>query len=137
MDHSDREQQLNKAIERIEETVQIAKRAGDHIAEICVSDLHVILEGIKDDGCGLRWKKEKPTAPGWYWYRNDAYDEPQIVELLIVHGRRCVSFSGSDITHWIDDPGFPLAERLMAGEWAGPIPLPSPLDSQEAKHAPS
>lgn len=48
----------------------------------------------------LRWKKEQPTEPGWYWFRN--LSKPQIVHLNSVKNRK----------------------PHPADEWAGPIQEP-------------
>lgn len=48
----------------------------------------------------LRWTKETPTDPGWYWFRN--LSKPQIVYLHSVKNRK----------------------PHPADEWAGPIQEP-------------
>lgn len=48
----------------------------------------------------LRWTKEPPTEPGWYWFRN--LSKPQIVHLNGVKNRK----------------------PHPADEWAGPIQEP-------------
>ena len=48
----------------------------------------------------LRWTKEPPTEPGWYWFRN--LSKPQIVHLNGVKDRK----------------------PHPADEWAGPIQEP-------------
>ena len=50
--------------------------------------------------CPLRWTKEPPTEPGWYWFRN--LSKPQIVHLNGVKDRK----------------------PHPADEWAGPIQEP-------------
>jgi hypothetical protein len=61
---------------------------------------------------GLRWTEEKPTEPGWYWYRGEVDDaDPLIVEV-----------DRAGYFQW-PDGGFQEV-KLTKGEWAGPIPLP-------------
>lgn len=51
----------------------------------------------------LRWAKERPTTPGWYWVRFDK-EEVRMLEI-----RRSWLKTLQKITEW---------------EWAGPIPEP-------------
>lgn len=59
-----------------------------------------------------RWSHNKPTRPGWYWFRGQAHEaDPFIV--LVDEARQF---------QW-PDGGF--QEVLLAkGEWAGPIEEP-------------
>jgi hypothetical protein len=66
----------------------------------------------------LAWTTERPTKPGWYWYRGQ--------------------FNGNTVKviHFIDDDGDgpyivtsdDLALNDLDGEWAGPVE--PPLSSQ-------
>jgi hypothetical protein len=57
----------------------------------------------------MTWTTEKPTVPGWYWWKSKQYS-PVIVEIyrLEVRGESYLLIGVED------------AEGL----WAGPIPLP-------------
>lgn len=69
----------------------------------------------------LRWSKEPPTMPGWYWWKEGRNEESMIVHVFIVahiSGEKflCAQFAGEgDIVHRIDK---------IDGEWAGPISEP-------------
>lgn len=52
----------------------------------------------------MTWMTEKPTTPGWYWYRQDKGSVPVI---MMVHPHRPENF-------WLTFPG----------EWAGPLEVP-------------
>lgn len=79
----------------------------------------------------MRWTKEKPTVPGWYWYREPGRwphlqeSDPQPY-VLSVHRR----------DHWFEKEPAPLRvqEPFMDydhelddfnGEWFGPIEPPA------------
>ena len=62
---------------------------------------------------GMTWTTEKPTKPGWYWWRNNA-SEPRVVNIWQsrVHAS-ILKASG-------------LGEVLYCdGEWAGPLEPPT------------
>lgn len=64
----------------------------------------------------LRWTRETPTEPGWYWMRRGSgYPDPQVVLLDF----DCFWVVGVD-------ESFPLRD----GEWAGPIPEPEEADDE-------
>lgn len=62
----------------------------------------------------LRWTKEKPEKPGWYWWRFDRVYGPRIVCVeddtykLVVYGIK-------EYCEWV---------KFVHGEWAGPIEEP-------------
>jgi len=59
------------------------------------------------------WTKQKPTEPGWYWFRGEAHEtDPFIVQ---------VDEAGQ--FQW-PDGGYQEAS-LAKGEWAGPIQEPA------------
>lgn len=61
------------------------------------------------------WTKDKPTQPGWYWYRSP---RPTLVVVCYIEiGLRdnCVSFAYGERYQAMSE---------MEGEWAGPIPEP-------------
>lgn len=60
----------------------------------------------------MRWTSEKPSKPGWYWWRNmqsDPPEPPQPVEIYWVN-------------HLVYGPMLHVSR--FEGEWAGPIELP-------------
>jgi hypothetical protein len=60
------------------------------------------------------WTKGLPTEPGYYWFRNALYREPeQVVHVRIYVGKLAVG--NSAIEGW---------DRMETADWAGPIPLP-------------
>ena len=60
-----------------------------------------------------RWTKVKPTAPGWYWYRENTQDCPHVIEIVDV----C-----DELQTMHDTFDFKVSE--LHGEWAGPITPP-------------
>jgi hypothetical protein len=60
------------------------------------------------------WSADTPTRPGWYWFRDEPGDEPDVVEVFVVDARLRV-FDGAEVVD--------AAE--WGGEWAGPIPPPA------------
>jgi hypothetical protein len=65
----------------------------------------------------LTWTSEKPTKPGWYWWRRGHADPAR----LIYHGAewdRIVDFAG------LDEPVTFISGHLIEGEWAGPLEPP-------------
>jgi len=60
----------------------------------------------------LVWTNEKPTKPGWYWYKYRQY-EPRVVEII-----QCLH--GLKFPYW----GNPVKIEDADGQFAGPIPEP-------------
>lgn len=58
------------------------------------------------------WTKEIPTEPGYYWWRLDSNDDP---ELLLVHIGGSFFRAGSELEFLCDTQG---------GEWYGPLTAP-------------
>ena len=67
-------------------------------------------------GFGNYPRIEKPTAPGWYWFRSDR--RPSI------WWPYRVQFDGSE--GWTKDDGEERPISEMSGHWRGPIPEPTP-----------
>ncbi|BFU91398.1 MAG: hypothetical protein NTAFB01_25850 [Nitrospira sp.] len=59
-----------------------------------------------------RWSHNKPTRPGWYWFRGLAHEADQFIVLVDQAGE----------FQW-PDGGFQEVS-LAHGEWAGPIEVP-------------
>jgi len=62
----------------------------------------------------LKWSSERPTVPGWYWWRGNGmtevvkvYQRDAIVRLAFMNGNR-----------------FVLAHITAVDEWAGPLVPP-------------
>jgi hypothetical protein len=56
----------------------------------------------------MRWTTEKPTVPGWYWWRKTATARARIVDVL------------SD-REGLYAEGWKMMAMTWNGEWAGPI----------------
>lgn len=75
----------------------------------------------------MEWTKEKPTEPGYYWYRfvwGGKFAGKSELRLIKVYGSQAapdtelrIAFHGTD---WDSD----LSE-ITDGEWAGPIEPPA------------
>jgi hypothetical protein len=68
----------------------------------------------------MNWTREKPTKPGWYWWKLDNYARVVMVdtgEWDRERGEPRLIFT---------QPGMEMAYRVSEwdGEWAGPIPKP-------------
>lgn len=59
----------------------------------------------------LTWTTEKPTKPGWYWWRNNSCFDPDILKVDVL-GDKFVIHRDEDI---LETPH---------GEWAGPLEPP-------------
>jgi hypothetical protein len=66
----------------------------------------------------MTWTTEKPTVPGWYWWKPKQY-YPVIVEIyrLEVRGKHYLMIGNCNEHHEGD-------LEYAEGEWAGPIPPP-------------
>ena len=68
----------------------------------------------------LRWTREKPTAPGWYWMQSKTQSATIVRVDTSVDDNLCVDgLEDFDCEAWQDDLG-----TMAGGEWAGPIPEP-------------
>lgn len=61
----------------------------------------------------LRWTNERPTKPGWYWYRDARFSD---------HPRAYYVREDGTIAH-PDDAEAHVNE--LSGEWAGPADSPA------------
>ena len=70
----------------------------------------------------LRWTKEPPKDPGWYWWRPDKWNDAQIVfvDRWIFCKTHRLGFSAKFLKNWKE--GHDVA--ALDGEWAGPIQEP-------------
>lgn len=64
----------------------------------------------------LRWTKEKPNKPGYYWRHRSARCDAQVFRVFEIPGKE-----------WFVNLGCGTCSPLYSfegGEWAGPIPRP-------------
>jgi hypothetical protein len=62
----------------------------------------------------LTWTTQKPTKPGWYWWRSYRGYDPIAVQIL--------GFDSADSFSLVYGLNRPLGQ--CDGDWAGPIPVP-------------
>jgi hypothetical protein len=67
-----------------------------------------------------QWTSEKPTKSGFYYYRQSNDEEPIVLKVEVLDGRK-----GLNSVVWL--PGDNAAEPLEQchGDWAGPIEPPA------------
>ena len=68
----------------------------------------------------MNWTTNKPTVPGWYWYRERHTDRPLILDVQQLPGGKLAFLAnlnrlGEDYVY-IED---------LNGEWAGPLSPPA------------
>jgi hypothetical protein len=61
----------------------------------------------------MTWTKDKPTVPGWYWYRNP-HGFVWVENIDEKDGELC-AVSTAGVMYLVEN---------YPGEWAGPLPLP-------------
>jgi len=64
----------------------------------------------------MKWRKEPPDKPGWWWLKRIGDDAPEVVLLAWADWQKrfyCISTSGS-----------PPLDRVNAESWSGPIEEP-------------
>ena len=63
----------------------------------------------------MKWTKEQPKTPGWYWLKNktNKYGTPEIVLVRDYAGE--LAIGNATLKGW---------ERIKEEEWSGPIPMP-------------
>lgn len=62
----------------------------------------------------LRWTRERPTMPGWYWFRNEEYGTRIVFAFNLYGDHLCFAPPVFGADH----------DRPVECEWAGPIPEP-------------
>ena len=68
----------------------------------------------------MNWTNEKPTVPGWYWWRQLAVDHPGvIVSVSFINGGMHLSFVAEYGTYVYSEIG------REESQFAGPIPEPT------------
>ena len=101
--------------------ITAADRLGRMISKLMEQSVSgVICTSVRERGGRVIWTSEKPTKPGWYWYRSQ-HDRVQIIELIEWNKElRTIGVSPGmyphQETHRVPDgPG---------AEWAGPMERP-------------
>ena len=66
----------------------------------------------------MKWSKQRPAQEGWFWWREKPDDDPMCIQVYFASG-----------LFWAWNEGkFDIGDENrvdeIAGEWAGPIPLP-------------
>ena len=76
------------------------------------------------------WTTERPTHPGWYWYRPDRHSQPRvrkIDEQLFVYDAGIAECGILKRPPWIDEEQWEKAQRgiNLDGEWGGQLEPPA------------
>lgn len=72
----------------------------------------------------LAWSSEKPSEPGWYWFRNDSKDiDPALVYVNVEWDEVGPWRHGEDDCHLTD----------LHGQFAGPVTPPIPPPREERR----
>lgn len=80
---------------------------------------HEVVPAADYDRLWLKWASEKPTEPGWYWYRRDSADKPRCVEL-----QTWPRPNKPDRLYVNGGVSVPMNALEFDGEWAGPLVQP-------------
>jgi hypothetical protein len=59
----------------------------------------------------MTWTIEKPTRPGWYWYRKNEKDTHLLLDVRKIEGQLTATWPNG-LSEFID---------RMPGEWSGPL----------------
>ena len=75
------------------------------------------------------WTTERPTHPGWYWYRPDRHSQPRvrrIDEQLFVYDAGIAECGMLKRPPWIDEERWEKAQRdiNLDGEWGEQLEPP-------------
>lgn len=63
----------------------------------------------------MKWTDERPTKPGWYWWRSDTRTLMVVCYVEMSERDGCVSFAYGERYRLLSE---------MKGQWAGPIMEP-------------
>jgi hypothetical protein len=63
------------------------------------------------------WSEERPTCPGWYWYKAPGIGEPRLVN--VDHGRIDAKLMAD-----LGPPNNLVDVNRIKGQWAGPLEAP-------------
>lgn len=102
--------------------LKVDPKAGLHaflpLVSIPVADLPVEWWGPMDDPVTLRWSKEAPKGPGWYWWKWNSQPEVLVQLGLFDTGSRLV------LERIHEDGTWRPLDPSSLDEWAGPIEAP-------------
>jgi len=65
----------------------------------------------------MEWTNEKPTKPGWYWWRKDCGDGAEIVSVVNVGRTGCYFLKRVHV-------GLDMRMPTDQGQWSGPLEPP-------------
>jgi hypothetical protein len=70
----------------------------------------------------MSWTKDKPTQPGYYWYRRHMNQDVRmlLVEIARMYPRYKDELMASYTTHEYE----PMSLETLDGEWQGPLEVP-------------
>jgi hypothetical protein len=63
----------------------------------------------------MRWTREKPTQPGWWWWRYEAGRKASVMHISEDHIHGMNVFTVGTLVLFLQE---------VPGEWAGPVPEP-------------
>jgi len=67
----------------------------------------------------LKWTKDMPRKPGFYWMSKFPHDDPEIVEIDVYEGRA--------FRVWLRGNYYPLDDVGLEWVWCGPLTVPEGL----------
>jgi hypothetical protein len=77
----------------------------------------------------MTWTSEKPTVPGWYWWRHGGCERIRYVHAVGPAAPYQLRIEAPD--GWFDDI------ENVGGKWSGPLPPPTePFDGPRFEQAP-
>ena len=69
------------------------------------------------------WTRERPTVPGWYWFRATQGADLQV--LCVIERSDWGRDTSARLLAYDGDAAMGLVSAIAHGEWAGPIPEPA------------
>ena len=63
----------------------------------------------------MTWTTEKPTVPGWYWWRYEKGRKATMLNVSQSHIQQMDIFTEGSLVMFLNE---------VPGHWAGPIPAP-------------
>lgn len=90
----------------------ISSLLGDHSPERVRQTLELELSRLLPV-----WTEDRPTCPGWYWYKAPGISEPRLI--LVDYGR-----IDSKLMADLGPPNNLVDVNRINGRWAGPIEPP-------------
>mgnify|MGYP001619479552 CR=1 FL=1 len=81
-----------------------------------VDKIEVLLAAARAARERAVWTDEKPTVPGWYWWRRKSTSQRKKIIHVLAKGRKPYLFYVYGLRY--------SSYRVFTGQWAGPIPAP-------------